>query len=276
MILESIIKEEFDKLFEENNYNDDDIIDPTKINLIGEYRKLNNELFNSELPSIRMKWSRRKGNLGHVSAMINRMTHEAEIKHLAITSFYKMPYRIFKDTLAHEMIHVKLLTFGGHDPYNPHDYNFFKEANRINSMGLGYNITKSSEEQLGVSDSMDNGKTYIAIILDIDGRKSISVTTPKVYERDINFIFSLFQNLVNKGKYKRVEIIVIESKNPELVKYQISRSYNNKISHSPISDELLNQLLNDKVIIKKEFQLTEEHKMSESDNNGDWIEITVV
>lgn len=109
-MLEKLIKEELDKFFSPHNlkevgmlheieYQDNDTIDSNRINLIAEYDKLNSQLFNDELPNVPMQWSNRKGNLGHVRAMINRHTRESEIKHLAISSFHAMTYMIFKNTV---------------------------------------------------------------------------------------------------------------------------------------------------------------------------------
>lgn len=278
-ILESIISEEFNKLLQEVEYQDSDIIDPTSIGLINEYIKLNKELFNNELPKVSMRWSNRKGNLGHVKAFFNRLTNEAKIEYLAISSFHAMPYKVFKDTLAHEMIHIKLLTYGGHNRTDPHDYKFFKEADRINSMGLGYNITKSSEEQLGISDTVTNNKILIGMIFNIDGKNFLSVTTPNVFRTEGELVFNLFKKFVNNGKYRKVEITVVESKNVQMLKYKIGRTFRRGFSYGPLPDELLNQLLQDRVLVKTEYQLGGESGISESENlddAGNWEEIIII
>lgn len=279
MNIDSIIYEELYKLLKESDYQDNDIIDPTKISLTDEYSKLNGDLFGNTLPRISMRWSNRKGNLGHVKALFNRLTREAKIEYLAISSFHAMPYRIFKDTLAHEMIHIKLLTYGGHDRRDPHDYNFMKEANRINGMGLGYNITKSSEEKLGISNTVSNNKLLVGIMLNIDGTNYLSVTTPNVFKAEGELILKSFKNSVERGRYKRVEITVVESKNVQMLKYRIGRTFRRGFSYAPLSDELLNELLQDKILLKLEFELGGEHKISETENPnaaGNWEEIIIV
>jgi hypothetical protein len=184
---------------------------------------------------------------------------------------------VFKNTLAHEMIHIKLLSIGEHNIHDPHDYKFFREADRINGMGLGYKITKSSEEQLGVSNTVKNNKILIAIIYDINNKKFLSVTTPTVFQRDGHHIYRIFNNLVSRGKYHSVKITAVESKNGELLKYRTGKSYANGVAYAPLSDELLNQLLQDTVIDKREFQLGGEHNVSESENSADgWEEIIIV
>lgn len=275
--IKSIIAEEYQTL-QEHSYQDEDIIDPTRIDLVGEFNKLNTQLFGDEVPKVPMKWSNRKGNLGHVSARINRLTNDAEIKHLAISSFHAMPYMIFKNTLAHEMIHVLLLSNGRHDPHQPHGYAFHDEGRRINNMGLGYNITTSSEAQLGISDAAKqkaNGKTFICMVLEIDGKTFLNVTTERVYEAEGQNVFDLFQKLVNRGKYREVDITVVESTNPELLKYRVTRTFKRGLSYAPVEYELLDDLLTGDTIRSEEIR----NDMSESehvDDAANWIDVTIV
>jgi len=272
-----IIAEEYQYL-REVEYQDDDIIDPTRINLRDEYRKLNTLLFNDKVPEVQMKWSNRKGNLGHVKAQINRLTNEAKIAYLAISSFHAMPYKIFRNTLAHEMIHVKLLSNGQDDPHNHHGYAFHSEGRRINDMGLGFNITTRSEDQLGVSDTAMQkaaGKSFICMILEIDGRKMLNVTTRRVYEAEGQNVFDLFQKLVNRGKYREVNIIVVESSDPELIKYRVSRTFRRGLSYAPVSDELLDRLLQGDAIRSERIR----NNMSESEDvnaESNWVDVTIV
>jgi len=275
--IKSIIAEEYQTL-QEVEYQDEDIIDPTRVDLVSEFNKLNTQLFGDEVPKVPMKWSNRKGNLGHVAARINRLTNDAEIKHLAISSFHAMPYMIFKNTLAHEMIHVLLLSNGRHDPRQPHGYAFHDEGRRINNMGLGYNITTSSEEQLDISDAVKQraaGKSFICIIIEIDGRKMLNVTTQKVYDAEGENIFDLFQKLVNRGKYREVNIIVVESSNPELLKFRVSRTFKRGLSYAPVEDELLDDLLKGDAIRNEQIR----NDISESEHADDaanWIDVTIV
>lgn len=272
-----LIAEEYQNL-QEVEYQDDDIIDPTRVNLRDEYRKLNTQLFNDELPTVPMKWSNRKGNLGHVRAQINRVTREAKIAYLAISSFHAMPYKIFRNTLAHEMIHVKLLSNGQDDPHSHHGHAFHSEGRRINDMGLGYNITTRSEDQLEVSDlamKKASGKSFICMILEIDGRKMLNVTTQRVYDAEGQNVFNLFQKLVNRGKYREVNIMVVESSDPELIKYRVSRTFQRGLSYAPISDELLDRLLQGDVIRSERIR----NNMSESEDvnaESNWVDVTIV
>jgi hypothetical protein len=278
MNIKAIIKEEVQSFLNEREYRDDEIVNPKETNLQEEYHKLNKQLFNNELPVIVMQWSNRKGNLGHVKSMRNNFTGEQKIMYLAISSFHAMPYRVFKDTMAHEMIHIKQISDGER---GSHGYSFYKEMNKINGMNLGFNITVRSEEQLGISDTIKtNVKPLIGIILEIDGTYYISVTTPSVYNTDADFIFNLFEKLVQRGRFYNVEITVVETKNPELLKYPLKRTFRRGISYGKLSDNLLEQLLDDNIIKSAKFKkgvpsvVSEENKPTS--NAGAWEEIITV
>jgi len=146
-------------------------------------------------------------------------------------------------------------------------------------MGLGYNITKSSEEQLGISDTVTNNKILIGMIFNIDGKNFLSVTTPNVFRTEGELVFNLFKKFVNNGKYRKVEITVVESKNVQMLKYKIGRTFRRGFSYGPLPDELLNQLLQDRVLVKTEYQLGGESGISESENlddAGNWEEIIII
>ena len=270
----NIVKEEI-RNFAINEIADDEIIKFGEINLSNEYDKLNKQLFNSELPSVPMKWSNRKGNLGHVQAMRNRFTGEIKIMHLAISSFHAMPYRVFRDTMAHEMIHVKQLAVNK-EP-GSHGWSFLREADRINKMGLGYNITVRSKEQLSISDKVKgSGKELIAIILEIDGNFYVSVTTPTVFASDGNYIFNLFERVVQNGRFNSVEINAIETTNPQLLKYPLKRTYRKGISYTKLSDTLLDELLHDRIIKTVRLKRGSPAVMSEQDDAGAWEEFIII
>jgi hypothetical protein len=279
--IRNLINEELDMLHKVE-YQDVDIIDSSRLSLDDEYNKINKQLFGGQLPKIPMRWSNRKRNLGHVRAFVNRMTKEYKIRYLAISSFHAMPYRVFKDTLAHEMIHVKQLSYGlpNYDPSSPHGRSFMGEADRINAMGLGYKITVRSEEKMDMSDkAKENTRALVAIILHIDGRNTLSVTTPNVFASDADYLFNTFEHLVQRGKYRKVEIMAVESRNPQLLKYRVQRTYKKGVAHGPMSDELLNDLLSSKLIKRVIFETGKVKYMSETDNDnnaGNWEEITIV
>ncbi len=276
----SIISEEVNNFLNEIEYRDEDIINADSINLQHEYDKLNQQLFNNELPKILLRWSNRKTSLGHVSYVRNRLTGRTEkINGLSMSLFYETPYRIFKSTLAHEMIHIFELT---HNERGSHGYFFQREARRINNMNLGFNITATNTEHLEMtSKTMANAitkrKTLIAMIMNIDGKYYINVTTPSVYQAESDSVFSMYEKFVNAGKYRNVEITVVESENPALMQYPISRTFKRRISYSALNDELLGSLLDEKILknikFKRGVPMSVSEDIESSDNNLEVVEI---
>jgi len=279
MDIKSIIKEEVNKFINEvHDYGDDEIINNNEIDLQHEYDKLNQQLFNNELPRVPLKWGDRKRALGHVKSMFNKITGEIKIMNLVMSGFYAMPYHIFKNTLAHEMIHVKQLNGGER---GSHGYSFMKEADRINNMGLGYDITQFNTDELKVSNkTRENARQMIGIILDIDGKYFLAVTTPSTYNIESDNLFNLFEKLVKVRRYNSVEITIVETTNSELLKFPIQRNFRRSISYGKLSDELFNQLLDDKIIKTVKIGQTATKQMSEennlTDNAGDWEEIIII
>ena|ERR1035437_3106458 len=278
----SIITEEINGLFlNEIEYQEEDIVNADSINLQQEYDKLNRQLFNNESPKLPLEWSNRKVALGHVRSLVNRHTGEQKLVSLAMSAFYKTSYRQFKNTLAHEMIHVKIIASGKHDYGGKHGYLFIDEARRINGMGLGYNITEKNTEEIEMSNqAKTNAKALIAMIFNIDGKYYLNVTTPNVYQAESDFLFNFMERLVNGGKYGGIEVTVVESSNPQLMSFRISRSFKKGFSYSLLGDKLLEQLLDDKIIknikIKRGVPMSVSEDIESPDNSSDWEEVDII
>lgn len=281
--LNSLINEEINKLFvnEIKEYNDNEIIANNEIDLQHEYNKSNQQLFGNELPKVPLKWSNRKTSLGHIRVFRNRLTGEYRIDYLAISGFYKTSYHLFKNTLAHEMIHIKTCVTGKRDWGGAHGFVFLKEAARINNMGLGYKITIANSEEIDVSDDVkQNMKTLIGIILNLDGNYYLSVTTPNVFNAEFDSVINLFERIVNQGKYNSIELTAVETKNPLLVTYRQTRSYKRTFKYRKLSDDLLEQLLDDKIIKNIRLKKGTPPIISEDaelpDNSGNWEVMDIV
>jgi len=269
--LKLIISEEYNNFIHED-YADEDIIDTNDINLQQEYDRLNQMLFGGTLPRVPLRWGKTKRSLGYVSSLRNRFTGEIQIKNLQISAFNKMPYNVFKNVLAHEMIHVKQLSGG---EVGGHGHSFYSEMRRINNMGLGFEIDVRSTDNLSISDEVKgNMKPVIGLILNLDGKYFLAVTSPRVYQTEGDYVYKLFDSLVNnRFKYRTVEITVVESTNPELLKYQMKRSLVRGISYGPLSDELLEQLLDEKIL--KNVKIERGKPQVVSENEGEWEEMII-
>lgn len=270
-----LINEELNGILNEREYSDEDIVETRDIDFQREYDKLNQQLFDNKLPKVPLKWSNTKRALGHVRSLHNRYTGEQRIEFLALSGFFKTPYKLFKNVLAHEMIHVEQISV--FKERGNHGWSFMKEADRINGMGLGYKISEVNTERVGMSDqamAKAGAKTMIALIFNINGKYHLSVTTPKVYHSDSDYLFNFLERLVNRGKYNSIELTVVESTNPELAGNRIARNLKGGFSYTPLSDEFLEQLLEGNIIknikIKRgaPMEISEENLPSSS--FGEW------
>ena len=180
----SLIKEEVNNFL--NEFAETDVVDSRNIDLQKEYDELNKLLWDNKLPNVHLVFDSKKNGYGRVIGFYNRRTGEVSIKHLAISNLYKYTYRQFRNILAHEQIHVYqmgvLKNKGGHG------WDFHREANRINGMGLGFEITEKNGEDIAVSDqamARFSKKNLIALVTNVDGRYNITVTTPSVYAKEV-------------------------------------------------------------------------------------------
>ena len=239
-------------LLEAKEHQDDEMIDFNEISLQQEYDKLNALLFNNELKTVPMKWNNRRTAGGAVRAFRNSAWDDIRIRELAISKFLEIPYKLFKDVLAHEMIHVKFLQDGNFK--EGHGYGFQAEMHRINNMGLGFNITTKMEntDVFNVSKHMQtNQKELIAILTNTNKDKNrLTVTTPSVWDRDGHVLETFYKKLVRIGKYSEMESTVIKTNNPRLIRYPKKRTFARGVSYSIIDDDFAKELLEDGDIIK--------------------------
>jgi hypothetical protein len=119
------------------------------------------------------------------------------------------------------------------------------------------------------------------MIFNIDGKYYISVTTPQTFQAEGDLLFNHFERLVNEGRFKKVEITAVESKNPELLRYKLGRTFRRGFSYGQLSDELLEKLLNDKIIKNIIFEKGKPRVVSESEwedisiSEGQWEDISI-
>lgn len=229
-------------LAEAKQHTDDEIVDFDEIDLQDEYNKLNALLFNGKLKPVEMIWNSRRSSHGVVKAQRNRSTGEIRIKSLGVSKFLDVPYKVFKDTLAHEMIHVYLLQQGINDG---HGYRFKSEMSRINSMGLGFEVSVTRDSSsFGLSKhAQAKAKELVFFIIDTNAKKNmLVVVTPSVYQKEGYELEKLYGRLVVARKYLWVKGEVFKSTDPNLMKYTQNRNFRSGISYVPIEDNVAEEL----------------------------------
>jgi predicted SprT family Zn-dependent metalloprotease len=253
-------------LNEIREHADDEIVDFNEIDLQQEFSKLNKLLFNNQLQPVTMLWNTRKVAHGVVKATKNRVSGEIRIVSLSMSQFLKIPYKFFKDVLAHEMIHVYWLQKGRFK--EQHGPLFQQEMHRINSLGHGFNVTvrgDSSNFELS-QEVVKQGLELVFTIISTDRQreKMLSVMTYQTYKKEAKLIGNLYQNLAKK-KYSQVQGEFYKSTNPILQKYKIQRSFGRSISYSNIDEQKYEELKRDATFLS-EFNLTD--KSTQPDWNG--------
>lgn len=242
--IKRIILEMSKAILEAKEHTDDEIVDFDEINLQHEYDKLNALLFQGSLQPVQMIWNTRRSAHGTVKATRNRMTGQITIRSLGISKFLDVPYKVFKDTLAHEMIHVYLLQQGIDDG---HGWRFIREMNRINSMGHGFNVSvrlDSSQFELS-RHAQAKAKDMVFILMETNLKKNmLAVTSPVVFQREGKEIEALYSKLIRSGRYgiNWAKGEFYSSNNPKLLKYSAQRTFRTKFGYVIINQELADEL----------------------------------
>lgn len=232
-------------ILEKRQHEDGEIVDFNEIDLKDEFDKLNALLFDNKVQPVLLKWDNRKGSFGHVRATRNRHTKEINVEYLSMSQFRNVPYKKFKDTFAHEMIHVYLLQQGINDG---HGWRFQSEMRRINNMNLGFNIVISEEGEFELAShikdkQIKSNKQFVACVGEVDSKKNlVAVMSPEVFQREGAKIKSLYERLIKAGRIRHVKFEFYKSKNIELFKYTQQRSFNRGFSYNFTTEEFVNSI----------------------------------
>jgi hypothetical protein len=224
-------------LREAREYGADEIIDYDDIDLGLEYRKLNDLLFGGELDVPKLRWGRRKTAHGHVSATKYGLTGKIRINELVMSMFNSVTYKQFRDTLAHEMIHVYWLMRGVDDGHGPR---FISKMNEINAKG--FNVSIKAEGDFEVSSKI-RGRRMVFVILDIRGERRIIVMSEGVYEKHGMALMKSLQYFINLGFIKPGSYNFYVSSDPQLLKFGENRNFKSSVSHTSIGVDLENRLI---------------------------------
>ena len=230
-------------------HTDEEMVTFANIDLRHEFDKLNNMLFNGDLTSIPLAWSNTKAKYGHVKYQYSRANRlPLRIHGLFITKFFKITYKKFKDILAHEMIHVKniqdsMRTNTPRYKGDAHGVEFFRELNRINAMGLGFNVTDKEYDSHDVSDNVKGKEMYVGV-LRVNGVKSgtfIIAMTPLAYSQRSRIV-DIFNQAIRSGKYKSVEVEYFKVDSPYFLKFRQQRNFNTNVGYATAKQEDLDKI----------------------------------
>jgi len=230
---------------EAKQHLDDEIVDFNQIDLRAEFNNLNSQLFGSQIKIVPMRWNTSKSAHGKVRARMTKRGNDIvkiETIDLTLSKFFDIPYKFFKDTLAHEMIHLYLLQQNINDNHGP---KFIAEMDRINKMGLGFNINVRNEIPFAVSQqNITKPKDLVFLMFKKSGDQNLnlSVMNYATYKKEGKLISDIFVYNVNKSKYSDVNGEFYRTSSPALLRYSIQRSFSRSLSSTRIDNELFVQL----------------------------------
>jgi hypothetical protein len=119
-----------------------ELLSYTDFDIKKEYNRLNNLLFNNDLPTIPLEWNTSIQSGGLIEAKVNRYTGliPNSLK-LKLSKKYQREYNDWINILLHEMIHIKNI-IDGHYKDN-HGAFFHLYMKKFNSMGYNVQLTTS-------------------------------------------------------------------------------------------------------------------------------------
>jgi hypothetical protein len=237
----------------------DEIVDFKNIDLVYEYEKLNDLLFNGELPKkggpirIEFAWSKRKSAHGTTQSWVEKATGKIVKIVITVSKFFDVKYNLFRDVLVHEMIHVYQAVNRVVEPNGNHGPVFHREMKRINGMGLGFDVdivVNVGKHGLVMSKDI-KALDLVAVILNIDGETAVSVLTPNCYENDAKSLSDIFDYNTRKGKYKKVEAEIYKTKIPILRRFKVNKSIKNTLSWGKGLPEVPDLIRNEGTLINR-------------------------
>ncbi len=253
-----IISESQYRLLNENYQHDrDEMVDFRNIDLQYEYDKHNILLFDNKLPRIKIRWSMAKNSHGVLKTMRSRLTGKIVNMEMSLSKFFAVPYYAFTDTLAHEMIHVFQQINGVREMDGGHGPVFYREASRINSMGLGFNITKTKDSSKLSTSSFVKPKTRIVLLSNFDGVDRLHIMTESAFVNSVQDLIELFDYLT-KNKYNEIIGKFYKVNIPQIEKYHINRKISGLRGYTLKLEGSLTNLIDD--IVNSEYVISIESK----------------
>ena len=160
---------------------------------------------------------------------------------MVLSKFLSVPYHVFLNTLAHEMIHVYQGVHEIREENGNHGPVFYEQMKRINSMGLGFNVSVTLDSSdLPVAGHI-KVKPLVVMLFNYGSTKGIAVMDTKLV-LDSSGVDKIWNYATRTGKTKKVEGDLYVCEIPDLMKKHINKSLKS-LSWSSSS----NQELEDKI-----------------------------
>lgn len=219
----------FKNYLTEHSYKPEDDISPKEIDLKKEYKILNKLLFDNKLPTdFPMKWNRRKGSGGRTLSRHPR-NEKPYVTGVEMSTFYKTTYGLFRDMLAHEMIHVRSVAMDLPDIGGSHGPLFKMEMERINRMNVGINITPKHEmtDKIMKTSNSKAKERGIFILKYEEGNFAIMVLQKELLSKENieKMAKVMTRSLKTSGRTKGCELYSMTSSHDLLNAYKLKRKW---------------------------------------------------
>lgn len=216
------------------------------INFQAEYNKFNKQLFNNELPKIKLKWTRLKNAGGRVVSIGQKNKPSTWVmKSLEISDHIELTHEEFKGMLVHEMIHVYLINNKTQDLGKDHGVIFRAELSRINNMNLGFIVPEEDDiTNRKVSSDIKEKALGVALVYENGKESGIQVYQAKALDSVIATYKGFPEGFLKKFSFK-----FVISYHRDLQKYPAKRKYSKgKFGVYPVEPEFFKELLANTVI----------------------------
>jgi len=226
----------------------EDYIDLSIDYIQNQYDDLNNLLFDGKLEKIPIKLEINKNSAARIISTKEGNQPE-KLNYLGISKYFKMKKSIFRDILAHEMIHVYMIQNHIKDYGGYHGIIFKKMMDEINKKGFNVTIVHTSHHSEINDLRVSKTKVGVAIM----HNKDLDEYSITVIKKDV-FLNTLENNEVKlryyiKNKKQNYDIYYLLSDYYKLKIYPCIRKSDSNFYI--LEKDLFNEIIDNSEIIKK-------------------------
>ena len=216
-----------------------DSVDLHAYDMYALYDRINKECFGGELARIPIVVKPLKSVTGKFNAKLKPVTREMYDMRITISNTNHMSEDKLRNVLCHEMIHF--FVSKNYPRAQSHGYEFMSNLRRINSNGLGYNVSKTDDEDTELN--TDLHKEYAEVLFAI-GRHHIGVPYIVAPAR------TPIDKIVDLASATKVtELKVYKTKSPQIMKIVVPRGLKFKYMR-PSYKYLLDNIVQDPTTVE--------------------------
>lgn len=212
---------------------DIEVADRTNFDLEKAYKKWNRELFDNDLPRVKLRWNKSKRMAGVAKAK-RAADGSWQPVEIAISDFHESTAEEIHAILVHEMIHVKMYSIGVTEA---HGKAFMAERRRINQL-VGFEVPLT-EDAAKKSISRSVAVKPVGVIY-IPKHKGIAVFNLNALPKAMSDLDGFSD--VWKRQIGPLEFYIVSDR--DLARYPIKRKVSRRFAYYTIDDEdLLKKIL---------------------------------